>query len=400
MAGEPGGAYDTLDRFRLRVLEDAALQQSLGSIEDGDAFIAATIAAAHHCGLEVAPDALKSRTRPDPLGLERFAHVQSYQPRNLQKGWLPIEASRQSGCLTLDWAYFGRHPLSEPFYAGSVRHAMQKPFNRFFRFRGPLLDVERLARRPGLVPPSGFIFHMSRCGSTLAAQMLAALPKNIVVSEASPIDGVVQFASAAGSHASQAEILGAIVRVFGQVRSGGERQYFIKLDSWHALALPLFRRTFPTVPWVFLYRDPVEVMISQMRQRGTQMVPEIVAPSLYGIELTDGAPMEDYCARVLGRICEAALDAYASGGGLLVNYSQLPDAVWTRILPHFGIANSDDERAVMARAALFDAKTPGMAFVPHGNRQDATDRLRVAAAMHVGGVFRALEALRLGAQIA
>ena len=34
---------------------------------------------------------------------------------------------------------------------------------------------------------------MSRCGSTLVSQMLAALPQNIVISEAAPIDAVVQL---------------------------------------------------------------------------------------------------------------------------------------------------------------------------------------------------------------
>ena len=41
------------------------------------------------------------------------------------------------------------------------------------------------------------------------------------------------------------------------------------------------------------------------------------------------------CARVLGAVCQAALDAHAAGGGLLLNYAQLPQAFWTRIAPHF-----------------------------------------------------------------
>ena len=51
--------------------------------------------------------------------------------------------------------------------------------------------LEWQEQSPGL-PPSGFIFHMSRCGSTLAARMLAASPRNIVLSEADPIDYVLR----------------------------------------------------------------------------------------------------------------------------------------------------------------------------------------------------------------
>ena len=79
-----------------------------------------------------------------------------------------------------------------------------------------------------------------------------------------------------------------MVAAFGRRRGGRERHYFIKLDSWHTLALPLFRRAFPSVPWVFLYRDPVEVLVSQMRQRGAQTVAEIIPPSFYGIDGSDG----------------------------------------------------------------------------------------------------------------
>src|SRR5206468_1319466 len=51
--------------------------------------------------------------------------------------------------------------------------------------------AEWLQEHPGL-RPNGFIFHVSRCGSTLVSQMLAALAQNVVISEAPPIDAVVR----------------------------------------------------------------------------------------------------------------------------------------------------------------------------------------------------------------
>ena len=52
--------------------------------------------------------------------------------------------------------------------------------------------------------PSGFIFHMSRCGSTVISQMLAALAEHVVVSEAGPIDALARGppARAAGAASS------------------------------------------------------------------------------------------------------------------------------------------------------------------------------------------------------
>ena len=157
---------------------------------------------------------------------------------------------------------------------------------------------------------------MSRCGSTLVSQMLAALPSNIVVSEASPIDTVVQ----AGrwrpdlSEDRQALWLNSIIGALGQKRSGNEQRYFVKLDCWHTLALPLFRRAFPAVPWVFLYRDPVEVLVSQLRIPGTQMIPGSVGPDLYGLERSYGpGTAEDYYAQVLAKVTEPAVAHYAAG---------------------------------------------------------------------------------------
>lgn len=251
--------------------------------------------------------------------------------------------------------------------------------------------------------PSGFIFHMSRCGSTLVSQMLAALPHTIAISEAAPIDAIVQLSRAwPGLPAERhVEHLVAMLAAFGRRRAGSERHSFVKLDSWHALALPLFRRAFPSVPWLFLYREPVEVLVSQMRQRGTQMVAEIVPPSLYGIDDAGGMRAEDYCARVLNRICTAVVDNYGEGGGLLVNYRELPDAIWSRILPHFGVACGDDERAAMNRVARYDAKAPSFEFTDDTatKQREATDLVRAAAERQLGDVYRCLEDLRAGGRL-
>src|SRR5438067_13275994 len=115
--------------------------------------------------------------------------------------------------------------------------------------------------------------------------------------------------------------LAALTCAFGHRRSGDERHYFIKLDSWHTVALPLFRRAFPEVPWIFLYRDPVEVLVSQLRMAGMQMIPGMLGPNLFGIEPSHRLQRpEDHCARVLASICEPVLQQYSKAAASLVNY--------------------------------------------------------------------------------
>lgn len=393
-------AQIALERFRALVMADEALQEGLSQIEDLDRFVELATGSANARGIALGSDVIKTAACPDPLGLSRWMAASVTGSLWPPRHWLPIQVTALNGQLYVDWVHFGARPLTEPFFEDSIRQALRRPFNRMFRYRMTFGDfVDQAAHAQGLTP-SGFVFHMSRCGSTLVTQMLAALPHNVVISEAAPIDAVVQLSRAWPDLADDRHpaFLIAMVAAFGRKRSGGERDYFIKLDSWHTLALPLFRRAFPTVPWVFLYRDPVEVMVSQMRQRGTQMVSEIISPSLYGIDDAEGMRGEEYCARVLNKICTAVVDNNGEGGGLLVNYRELSDAFWTRILPHFGVACSERERDAMSRAARYDAKAPNFEFANDtaAKQREATELIRTLADRHLGGVYRQLEDLAGG----
>ena len=379
---------DALAALRALVLTDTALQDALGEIEDGGRFAALTAEAARVAGVDLDSETIKALLYAPPQSpiLEGLAPL---------RGWLPAEIRQDASRLVVAWLNFGRRRLTEPFYDDSLAAVRRLPFNRLFGFRTPLADLEAWSRAldlPGR--PNGLIFHMSRCGSTLAAQMLAASPQNVVISEAAPIDAIVQLAD--HDEGAKAALLRAMAAVLGQARNPGETRRFIKLDCWHSLDLPLFRRAFPDTPWVFLYRDPVEVMVSHVRRRGMQMVPAFVPPAVFGLDLADGVPDEDYCARVLAAVCEGAVRHYPESGGGLVDYRELPEALFTTILPHFGAAVSEAEAAVMRQATARDAKAPELAFAPDGTtkRHAATAAIREVCERRLGPVYRRLEALR------
>jgi hypothetical protein len=381
-----------LGQFRALVMSDEPLQELLAQTEDANQFVALALEAATARGIALPADALLAAARPDPLGLARWSAGPADGAVWPPPSWLPIHVAAADGGVFVDWAYFGSAPLREPFFEQSILRALARPFNRMFRYRMAMDDFLAQAAREQALAPNGFIFHMSRCGSTLVSQMLAALPDNIVVSEAAPIDAVVQLCCAQPglSDEQHRNALTAMVAAFGWRRSSDPRHYVIKLDSWHAIALPLFRRAFPSVPWVFLYRDPVEVLVSQKRQPGMQMVPEIMPPSLYGIDSFDN--FEEYQARVLASICQAALDNH-DDGGLLINYRALPQAVHTAILSHFGMTCSEDGRDFMAAAARRDAKATHREFADDSaaKQKEATAPLRALAERHLGDIYRRLE---------
>jgi hypothetical protein len=298
----------------------------------------------------------------------------------------------------VSWSHLGDRPLREPFFEGDVRRSLMRPFNQLFRIATPIARLaDRSRANPGLMP-SGFIFHMSRCGSTLVTRMLAALAENIVISEASPIDTVVQARCARPDLTldEQARWLRWMVGALATPRAG-ERYAFIKLDCWHTLALPLFRQAFPDVPWVFLYRDPVEVLVSQLAMPGAQMIPGMLGPDLCGLAPDyDPNRPEDYYARVLAEVCQPVLRHCSAGQALLINYRELPEAVWTAILPHFGIAVSEGDRADMTAAARNDAKVPDLEFAgdSRSKQQAATAATRAAADKWLGDIYAELETRR------
>jgi len=312
-----------------------------------------------------------------------------------QLGWLPARVRAEGGALALDWRHFGAKRLTEPFYEDSAAAIQAGDPDRLITT--PLTDTAAWPARLPSLEPSGLIFHMSRCGSTLITQMLAACDANLVVSEAGPIDAVVRADLAP---AQRIALLRAMAGALGQVRNAGETRYFIKLDSWHACALPLFRAAFPATPWVFIYRDPAAVMVSHTGRVGAQLVSDLVSPAFYGLDPGGQTWGVDYYARVLGAICAAAAREYAGGGGLMVNYSELPRALWTRILPHFGVAPSAPEVQRMAAAARFDAKAPGRRFEPDvaAKRLATTAAIEYAVERSLAEVYGRLEALRSAVQ--
>jgi hypothetical protein len=389
---EPLSAGDPLDRLRARVLRDASLQERLWVPDDDGQFIALVREVARHCGYDLDAEALRVAMRGISDDTARCI------PDTLPPGWLPIRTFWQGDQLYARWAYLGQHRLDQPFFEGNVQRCLFKPFNRLFNITTPITDIAAwLTTHPGLTP-RGFVFHMSRCGSTLVSQMLAAVERNTVVSEAGPIDSVVQARLTRPDLTDEehAQWLTWMVGALGQP-FGGARDTFIKLDTWHTVALPLFRRAFPAVPWVFLYRDPVEVVVSHLKIRGMQTVPGLLDPNVIGVDAAyQPQRTEDHIARVLAAICEPVIRHVEETGGLLVDYNELPDAVWTKILPHFGVDCSDGDRDAMMRAPGFNAKTPGFAFTRdvETKQQAATAAVRTAVDLHLGALYRQLEALR------
>ena len=230
--------------------------------------------------------------------------------------------------------------------------------------------------------------------------MLAALPRNIVISEASPLDWMIRAKIRRPDITDEAQIdwIRWMCSALGQKRWPEAQHYFIKLDAWHIFDLDLIERAYPDVPWIFLYRNPVEVMVSHKRQRGAVTFPGMMDHQLPGLSLTDAVlmPPDEYVARVLSSVCESALKHRDNRNGLFVNYNQLPQFVTSSLLQHFQVKYADDEIDCMNAASGFNAKNLSVEFTSDAKekRSEASETIRQISDKMLMPLYEQLESVR------
>jgi hypothetical protein len=301
----------------------------------------------------------------------------------------------------VDWGHVGARRFTEPFFVQTIAPCVRHPADLLFRHQTPLENLGEIAGTQPSVRPTGFIFHMSRCGSTLLSQMLAVAPENIVLSEAGSIDDVLRlpFRNPGITNEQQVRWLQWLVSILAWRRQPVEKNLFIKFDCWHAMFLPLLQRAFPGVPWIFLYREPIEVMASAEKEPSGQMIPGVLPPALFGWDANEVGRMEltEYCARVLAKLCEAALAQAQAGNGKLVNYRQLPAAIWPELLKYWNVEFSPDQTAQMFGASQWNAKNPAVPFAADSQdrRDSSSPELRALTRQWLEEVYQQLESQRL-----
>jgi hypothetical protein len=308
---------------------------------------------------------------------------------------MPFRAGWTGTRMVVDWCHFGDRRFVEPFFYESVARAMTEPFNMAFQQRTPIDALESLPRG---VPIAGFIFHMSRCGSTLCSQALATLPENIVISEAVPINAVIrapEFGPATIS--DSARWLAAMVNAFAQPRFPDDRRLFIKFAAANTFDLHLITRAFPDVPWIFVYRNPVEILASLQDNASADFLPGAIFAERLGLRHEDLWTMEgsSYRAHCLTGMGQAALSAGRNDPrALFLNYRELPEALWETIPAHFGFTLSESDRAAILETSQRNAKCPNTSFSDdRAAKQAAAAHLRGMAEEIVGPTIMALDCL-------
>lgn len=315
----------------------------------------------------------------------------AWQPGMDLRHWFPLTASAgpDGGEITLAWRDMADIAFTDSFFENTM--ARQHRDERRV-CHTPLAALEQFCDVPA---PDAFIFHVSRCGSTLLTQLLASLPQCIVMSEPPIIDSVLRLHHDQGAPGGTVALLRQVMRAMGQRRTGQEKHFVIKFDCWHIHSLELLRAAFPETPCLFLYREPQAVLASHQRQRGPQMVPGLIHPALLPLPAGPAAPgdLDAYTGRVLDSFYTAALAHAAAGRIRLLNYSQLPGIVFSDLLASLKIDCTPTQRDAMRQRSQFHSKYTGSAYCGDARAPQEERLARLAAQIAPG--YQALEQLRL-----
>jgi hypothetical protein len=325
-------------------------------------------------------------------------------PNNFQ-GWLPVDAVIVEGRPGLLWMNMAGVDLVEPFFQQTIDRlrsespAREECFTEF----DVLVQLEQSFDG---IPPSGFIFHSSRCGSTLVANACRAIEGSIVLSEPPAVDKLVaRFITDVDEQRTKELLysifLRATVAALAQRRTGHERHLFIKFACCSVSQIERIRRIWPNVPLAFLYRDPVETIVSNMQNLPTWLQDDDhrVLAAIVGVLPSEIAEMtkEELCARSIAAFYTTA-HRVANDRALLLNYNQISMAEISNVLKFFGVTPAAAEMETIAqRARVYSKATAARTFVADTEAKQllATDLIREMAERWANKPYQLLEHKRL-----
>jgi hypothetical protein len=308
--------------------------------------------------------------------------------------WTPIRLDFSGTAPVVYWADLSGERFVEPFFDQTVGRWASGP--RSARVvRTGLEALVALDAEPSL-EPSGMIFHLSRCGSTLVSRLLGTLPGVVVIAEPSPLNGLLGLDPNLVDRAALTQMVRLLVRALGRRRHSDEQHLVLKCTSWNIRQREIVAAAFPDTPWTWVQRDPALVLTSLLAEAPgwlrLQNWPQ-GANRRFGVDPATVPAMTptEFAAHALGAMLEAAA-ATDPAGRLCIDHTELPDAVWQRVVPHFGLGADDTAIARMVEESRFYSKdsAPRIFTGDDPERRSVTPEIREAAQRFAEPGYRAL----------
>jgi hypothetical protein len=270
--------------------------------------------------------------------------------------WIPdrivVDSTGESRC---HWADLTGIRVTDPFFESTL----SRRESRLDRWS----TVGELYDEAATVPEVAdltFIFHVSRCGSTLLSQLFCLHEGMLVFSEAPLLDEILN-----SDRPDREALFIAALRLLGRLRAGAGDRIVVKTDCWHVFHAARLRRLYPQARFVLLHRRPAAVLASHQKARGMQMVPGALAHAPFDVQYDpERMSLDQYAALVLERIYAAMLEiATVDERSLLVSYEEGFPELFLRVADWLALSpDAGDLQRIHERCA-YHGKRPGDIFV-------------------------------------
>jgi Aspartyl/Asparaginyl beta-hydroxylase len=283
---------------------------------------------------------------------------------------IPSGLVRIEDAWLCQWMQTGGISYTAPFFDQTIGRIKTLPANKSSLISCSTLQfLTDQSQNIDFLPPDAFIFHVSRCGSTLLSQMLGTDRNNIVLAEVPILDELLRLPHRDSGVDTDfaAHAFAAALRWMGRKRSGAEQGLFIKTDCWHVFFYETIRKLYPEVPIVLLYRNPAEVLRSQQKLRGIQSMNITLEPSLTGIaaDAFEAYDFDGYFSKLLEHIFSRFVAvANADKNTFLLNYAEGVAGMLEKTERATGRKFSSEQRKAMEKRSLFHGKKQGELFIP------------------------------------
>lgn len=277
--------------------------------------------------------------------------------------WLPYRYHAKT--RSISWCMpDGR--ATEPFQDQTIVRYREQLVNQLL---APKTTIASLLASPfatQVLQPAGFIFHLSRCGSTLVSGSITELASASVLSESPALTECLLDTSLAKEE--QRQLLQNLIQ--WQARAvapfvTGAQQLVIKWNAWDIFCWPMIRALYPQVPVLLLVRDPVEILASHQRSVGRHMAGDISMVDFHPVFKWDTqASLLENRIKVLERISAVMAGIIHEPGVILMDYSHINPASIQRIHEHFNLTANPVEQLAIRERMKRHSKEPERQFQP------------------------------------
>jgi hypothetical protein len=193
---------------------------------------------------------------------------------SLVDDFVPFQIHNNTNPITVSWVESKSLVFNEPVFNQSIRRLRQSGANpKVVRSSlDELLDLAEIMDISRKI--KGFVFHTSRCGSTMVVNAIRNCDSSYVISE-SQLFSSIMLPEDCGFWAKRNVDIDFRYKVFLSLEKiflkffmnrDSKANLFVKFSSWNIINLDWLMKYRAATPNLIIFRDPIETLVSLLRK--------------------------------------------------------------------------------------------------------------------------------------